>query len=255
MRILWAHSLQSKQKSASFSHFEEEKKRKAIVKKRNLSYFCTIFSKLSYAQTNIVCLCLLSRLFRFIVRPFQTATSAQLSLFCIHFISLIQRIECLRLHSCFRHINFSNLKSSGIFFPSKRRIQDLWSENYMRKCDFNHRFRGFLACLFDCFSCEKQRQNALVRYSIITAIDAVKTPIGNEFSETAKQNAMNHCWMVAVWVRNVHKFGSAVRISDTAHSQPMWVYVIKYFIIRPKMKYEPLFKIALSTYHLICLHR
>lgn len=181
----------------------------------------------------MVCLCLLSRLFRFIVPPFQTAMSAQLCLFSIHFISLNHCIDCLRLLPCFRHFNFSisNQVESCFFLrkKSKNRIQDLWYENYMRKCDFNHRFIQFLSYSFDCFSYVKQRQNALVRYPIITAIHVIKIPIGNEFLGTASsrhtrhedmraQSAMNHHWKVVAWVSNAHKFGSAVRILDTAHA-------------------------------------
>lgn len=69
----------------------------------------------------MVCLCLLSRLFCFIVPPFQTAMSAQLCLFSIHFISLNHCIDCLRLLPCFRHFNFSiSNQVESCFFSEKK---------------------------------------------------------------------------------------------------------------------------------------
>lgn len=44
-------------------------------------------------------------------------------------------------------------------------------------------------------------------------------------------------------VRNVNSFGSTGRIFDTARTQSMWAYVIKYIIIRPKMKFESLYQL------------
>lgn len=63
----------------------------------------------------------------------------------------------------------------------KQQQQNLWCENYMRKCDYNHQMlTHFFSNSFHCFSYAKQTECNLYNYSLSLSIDAIKIPTVNE---------------------------------------------------------------------------